>query len=155
MDSELNLLDNMALTPLKIISHHSGNIMHALKNSEDEFKHFGEAYFSLIRQNHIKGWKRHQKMTSNLIVPVGIVKFVLYDDRLNSSTYQKFFSINLSTSNYQRLTIPPMIWTAFQGVEVNTNLILNIADIPHDPNEVENTPLSDINYNWKNHNDSN
>ena len=55
-----------------------GNVLHALKASEKEFHGFEEAYFSTIEINKIKAWKRHLRMTMNLIVPVGEVQFNFY-----------------------------------------------------------------------------
>ena len=38
------------------------------------------------------------------------------------------------------------IWLAFMGIK-NTNMLLNIADYPHDPDEASNTPLDTFNFN--------
>jgi dTDP-4-dehydrorhamnose 3,5-epimerase len=87
-------------------------------------------------------------MTLNLIVPIGEIKFVMHDDRENSITKGKFFEIILSPNNYKRLTIPPNIWMGFQGRGIGLNLLLNIADIEHDPNEAIRAELSNITYSW-------
>ena len=136
------------LIPLKIISVDDGDVLHALKKTDPEFDQFGEAYFSTVHKNSIKGWKFHKLMISNLVVPIGEIKFVLYDDRPQSKTINQFFSINLSINNYQRLVIPPKIWLAFQGIRDETNLLLNIADIPHDPDEADHRDLNLIPYPW-------
>jgi dTDP-4-dehydrorhamnose 3,5-epimerase len=62
-------------TDLKIILSEDGSVMHSLKSSEKDFKGFGESYFSTVNNGAIKAWKRHKKMTLNLTVPVGIVRF--------------------------------------------------------------------------------
>ena len=54
----------------------------------------------------------------------------------------------LSRENYGRLTVPPNLWLAFKGVGVQESLLLNVASIPHDPNEVERRSLEEIDYNW-------
>lgn len=143
-------IEGLYITPLKQISHPKGDILHGLKKTDPGFVDFGEAYFSSIKQGDIKAWKRHSRMTLNLIVPEGEVKFVLYDDRENSKTAGKFQEMILSKNNYNRLTIPPKIWMGFQGIGPGLNLLLNIADIEHDPNEQENVPHENsvIVYNW-------
>jgi dTDP-4-dehydrorhamnose 3,5-epimerase len=146
MDS-LNI-EGVNLIPLRTIKGELGNVMHALKNSDSDFINFGEAYFSTIDQGKIKGWKKHRQMIMNIIVPQGKIKFVLFDDRFDSSSYKQFFEIILSPVNYQRLTVPPKVWMGFQGISPHNNLLLNIANIPHDPNEVRNLELSEIKYNW-------
>ena len=134
-------IEQVLLTPLRIITGESGNVMHALKQQEESFQGFGEAYFSTVRAQAVKGWKKHRRMILNLIVPAGAIKFVLYDDRLGSVTYQTIQEIVLSPANYQRLTVPPGIWMAFQGIGESDNILLNIASIPHDPLEAESLPV--------------
>ncbi|MFM9944315.1 MAG: dTDP-4-dehydrorhamnose 3,5-epimerase family protein, partial [Bacteroidia bacterium] len=102
---------------------------------------FGEAYFSTVNFNVAKGWKKHRQMILNIVVPAGAIKFVLFDNRMESNTYQQMQEIELSKDNYQRLTVPPGIWMAFKGMGKELNMLLNIASIPHDPDEAENLPL--------------
>lgn len=142
------MITGVVLTPLKQISNPKGDIYHALKSSEQSFSTFGEAYFSTVLFDDIKGWKKHTKMIMNLIVPIGAIRFVLFDDRLGSSTHNQFFEVILSQNNYCRLTVPPGVWMAFQGQKDDLNLLLNIASIEHDPEEVINASLEDINFIW-------
>lgn len=136
-------MDGVILTPLKQIYHPKGDIFHAMKKSDIGFDGFGEAYFSTINQNDIKGWKKHTKMTLNIVVPVGNIEFVVYDE--NS---KEFFSTKLSHNNYQRLTVKAGLWMAFKGLD-KYNMLLNLASIEHDPNEAVNIELNDINYKWE------
>lgn len=142
-------IDGVVLTPLKIIPGDKGSVLHALKSDEKSFVSFGEAYFSTINFNQIKGWKKHHQMILNIVVPVGKIKFVVYDDRAESPTKNCFFEVILSQQNYSRLTVQPGLWMAFKGMEEGTNMLLNIASIPHNPQEAENIPIQNINYtNW-------
>ena len=141
------LIDGVSLTPLKIISNPLGNVYHGLKAEESSFIQFGEAYFSTIPKGTVKPWKKHKLMTLNIIVPVGKIKFVLCDQRKKSDTNGRFFEISLSLENYFRLTIPPNIWMAFQGIDEN-NMLLNVANISHDPNEIVRKELDFFNYKW-------
>ena len=135
-------MDGVILTPLKQIYHPKGDIFHAMKKSDIGFDGFGEAYFSTINQNDIKGWKKHTKMTLNIVVPVGNIEFVVYDE--NS---KEFFSTKLSHNNYQRLTVKAGLWMAFKGLD-KYNMLLNLASIEHDPNEAINIGIEAIKYGW-------
>ena len=128
---------------LKIIDNVNGSIMHALKKSDLGFKDFGEIYFSHVKHNTIKAWKKHKRMTMNLVVPVGNVKFVFYDEEKNF-----FEEYKIGENNYCRLTVKPLIWFGFQGIGNYNNIVMNIANIEHDPNEVERKDLLDLKYNW-------
>jgi dTDP-4-dehydrorhamnose 3,5-epimerase len=137
----MGFIVDVVLTPLKIIKGDHGDVLHVIKSTDETFTNFGEAYFSTVSFQSIKGWKKHHKMILNLVVPVGAIKFVMYDDRKNSETFQQFQEITLSKDNYQRLTIPPGIWVAFAGVANADNILLNVASIPHQPLEAESLPL--------------
>jgi len=133
---------------MKIIGVSGGSVLRVLKNDSNGFYGFGEAYFSIVECGVIRGWKCHKSMTLNLVVPEGAIRFVVYDERVESSTFDSFEDVTLSRECYSRLTIPPGVLVGFQGVGKNTNLLLNIADIHHDDNEVDNTPLDSIKYDW-------
>ena len=141
------IIDGVLLTPLRKIFHPQGDVFHGMKKSDAGYVDFGEAYFSTITQGEIKAWKKHLQMTLNLVVPMGKIRFVLFDDREDSPTKGIFNEFILSLENYARLTIPPQIWMAFQGLD-EQNLLLNIADLEHSPDEIERKTLSEINYSW-------
>ena len=143
---KMKLIDGVVLTELKIIKSNDGNVMRYLRD-DNGFNHFKESYFSTVNGDVIKPWKKHNKMTLNLVVPLGEIKFVLFDDRRESKTYKIFNEIILSPKNYFRLTVPPNIWMAFKGIK-SYNLLANTADLVHDPNEIERKNINYINYNF-------
>lgn len=142
------MLDGVLLTPLRRIPLNAGDVLHGIKASDPGYVAFGEAYFSTIHYGAIKPWKRHNQMTLNLVVPSGSIRFVLYDDRPNSPTHGKVQSVTVSPDYYQRLTIPPRIWMAFQGLSKQLNLLLNLADIEHDPEETDRAELKFVSFDW-------
>jgi dTDP-4-dehydrorhamnose 3,5-epimerase len=142
-------VQGVIVTPLKQIYHPKGNVFHAMKKSDDGYSGFGEAYFSTIHFNDTKPWKKHLEMTLNFVVPIGEIRFVIFDDREDSPTKNSFFDVTLGENDYQRITIPPGVWVAFHGVGSKYNLLLNLANLEHDPNEIERKEeLSDIAYQW-------
>jgi dTDP-4-dehydrorhamnose 3,5-epimerase len=129
----VQLLNGAAiLTPLKIIPNEKGDVLHALKNHEETFTGFGEAYFSTVAAGVFKGWKKHTEMVLNIIVPVGVIRFYIVDGKDETTST----IITLSKENYHRLTVYPGTWLGFEGVDTGLNMLLNIASIPHNPNEV-------------------
>lgn len=141
-------IEGVLVTKARRISNPKGDIFHGMKRSDPGFCDFGEAYFTFVNSGEIKGWNRHRRMTLNLLVPMGAVAFVVYDGREKSVTGGRFCTVEASVDNYIRLTIPPGVWLAFKGNSAGPNLILNIADLEHDPDEVEKFNLDDISYNW-------
>ena len=140
------MIKDIVVTHLDVIDTPSGNVMHGMKETSAGYAGFGEAYFSQVDKGAIKAWKRHKKMTLNLVVPVGKIKFVLFDDREVSNT--QFQEVIISKDNYCRLTLPPMVWMGFQGLSNGRSMLLNIANIEHDPSEVDRLEIEKINYDW-------
>lgn len=142
-------IQGVELHPLKHIIVPKGDIYHALKCTDEGYTGFGEAYFSQIESGEVKGWKRHNRMTLNIIVPVGKIKFIVYDDRNESPTFGLFQEIILSPEyNYQRLTLAPGLWMAFQGIDEKTSMLMDIIPEPHDPSEADRKNLEEIEYNF-------
>ena len=142
-------MDQILLTKLSRVYNPKGNILHGIKKSDNGFVTFGEAYFSTVKYKEIKGWKMHKLMTLNLIVPNGNINIVTMDCRRTNLTEPNVMSFQIGESNYMRLTIPPNIYVAFQGISKATNLLLNIADMEHDPDEAENLPIDSFMYDWE------
>ena len=46
----MGIIKEVVLTPLKIIENPAGNILHAMKASDQGYAGFGEAYFSTVDQ---------------------------------------------------------------------------------------------------------
>ena len=144
---QVNLIEGVILSKLKIIKSDEGSVLRYLRYNDNGFNQFKESYFSTVNKDIVKPWKRHIKMTLNLAVPIGKIKFVLFDNRKDSSTYHKFTEIILSTENYCRLTVPPNIWMAFKGIEVY-NLLINTSNLVHDPDEIERKNIDYIKYDF-------
>jgi dTDP-4-dehydrorhamnose 3,5-epimerase len=142
-------IEGVIVTPQKIIEVVGGDVFHAMKSDDPGYRGFGEAYFSTIEYGFIKAWKRHSVMTLNLVVPVGAVQFVIYDDRLGKTNSEVFQDVILSKENYCRLTVPPMVWLGFQGLDKDTSVVLNMASIRHDPNESERKAVEEIKFDWR------
>lgn len=139
-------IDGVLLSPAKVIDVEGGNVLTYLHSTDAGYKGFGEVYMSTVQHSAIKGWRRHNQVTLNLIVPVGAIRFVLFDDRQESATHGAYFDIVLSRDNYQRLTVPPGIWFAFKGEGAAENMLLNTIDQENDPNESDRKPLDQIAY---------
>lgn len=132
-------IDKIKFISQKRIKVEGGDVLHVMKKSNSNNFKFGEAYFSFINNNSIKGWKMHTKMYCNLCVPIGEVKFICV-----SKDYKKYKTFLLSEKNYGRLSIPPGIWYSFKGIGKENNLILNLSNIEHDDNEVKKINLEEF-----------
>ena len=77
-------------------------------------------------------------------MPIGKVRFVFCD--LKSWVFREE---EIGAASYKRLTIPPRIWFGFQGMSEEPSLVLNLANLPHDPAELERKSREEILFNWQ------
>lgn len=136
-------IDDIKVFDLAQLETSGGRVMKGMCIYDPGYSGFGEAYFSSIENGAVKAWKRHSRMTSNLIVPIGNVKFVFYNE--DHDNYREEY---LGSSRYKRLYVPPGVWFGFKGMADGISLVLNLADIVHDPAEVEKTDFKRFNYQW-------
>lgn len=137
------MIDGVRVSPRRVIEDPRGDVLHMLKRTDDVFTQFGEMYFSKIQPGQQKAWRRHREAISQLAVPVGTVHFVLMDDRATSHTRGERSDVTIGEYSYSLLTIPPMVWYAFENAGATTALIGSCSSLPHDPNESERRELSD------------
>ena len=137
-------VSEIILTDLKKIDTNGGNVLHYLKSTDEGFNQFGEVYFSWINKNAIKAWKKHTKMTLNLVVPFGKVKFVFHNPKKPNVFREEI----IGEDNYKRLTVPPGIWFGFHGISHESSLVANVSDILHDENEILRVEQNYFSFIW-------
>lgn len=136
---------------MKQIVDDRGSVLHFFRCDDIEYTNFGECYFSEAFPGSVKAWKRHRQQTQNLIVPVGRLRLVIFDDRIDSVTRGKIEVLELGRpERYQRIGIPPGLWYGFTALGTSPALVVNLVDYPHDPLECERLPEDDrhIPYRW-------
>lgn len=138
------LIDTVVLTPLKVVSLDAGNVMLAIRADSEGYRGFGEAYFSMLTPGAVKAWRRHRRMTLNLVVPVGAVAVAVVD--AEAGVGRRY---DIGPDNYSRLTVPPGLWTGFQGMADRQSVVLNVADIGHDPAESERRGPREFAFDWQ------
>ena len=144
------MIDGVQIHPLRQIPDERGKIMHMMRSDAPHFKQFGEVYFSCIHPDAIKAWHIHKVMTLNYAVIHGMIKFVLYDDRKNSSTHGELQEIFMGESNYCLVTVPPMVWNGFKGYGQTMAIVANCSTHAHESDEIDrlNPFTRKIPYDW-------
>tara|TARA_B100000767_G_C19685405_1_gene501524 strand:+ start:206 stop:616 length:411 start_codon:yes stop_codon:yes gene_type:complete len=118
-----------------------GDVLKGLNKNDKCFYGLGEVYFSFIKKNQIKGWKKHTKMKMNLFVPIGKVEFRFYSEK-----QRKFKKIIIGEKRYFRISVPNNICFAFKGLG-KTNLVMNVSNIIHTKNEAIKMKPNSIKFN--------
>ena len=144
------MIADIEITKLKQIMDERGKIMHMMRADNSIFKKFGEIYFSTVKPEFIKAWHLHKEATLNYACIKGKVKLVLFDDRKESKTLGEYQELILSPEDYFMVTIPPLVWNGFKGIDQEESIIANCMSIPHDEKEMIRKEILDkkFNYNW-------
>ncbi len=145
-------ISGVEIEPLKQISDDRGAVLHMLRSDSRLFSGFGEIYFSLVNPGKIKAWKRHLRMTQHFAVPTGKIRLVFYDTRKKSKSNGRSEILILGRpDNYYLVRVPPLIWYGFQNIGDDAALLVNCADMVHDPKESESRDYtaSDFPSLWK------
>jgi len=132
------MLSDVLYTSLRRIPTMQGEVRHGLRVSDPGFAGFGEVYFSEVLGGKVKGWKRHRRMVMNLVIVTGTVRFILHE---GADARRDYIVSAEADERYGRLTVPPGLWMAFQGLGRGSNLLMNFASCEHDPHESESRPI--------------
>lgn len=141
---ETSSIKFLKINSSKRINNSKGDLIKFINKKSKTYSGFGEIYFTFINYNKIKAWKLHTKMTMQLIVPIGEVKFVFFDEKFN-----KYKEVILSETNVKVLTVPPNILFGFKGIKKGKSLLANLSNIVYDDKEVINYPIKYLKYDWK------
>jgi dTDP-4-dehydrorhamnose 3,5-epimerase len=144
------MIEGVKIIPLKQFPDERGKIMQMLKSTDPHFTKFGDMSFSIAFPGVVKGWHKRKTMTSNIAVPFGKVKWVLYDDRENSKTKGEVMEIFLGEDNYNLLSIPPGITSGYKTYGVTHSIVANCTNEAHDDGgKINIDPFNnDIPYDW-------
>lgn len=141
-------ISGVKINNLKTFLTDGGSVGHVIKKNDKNFFGFGEVYYTSIKYNKIRGWKLHKKMIVNLMVLIGKLEIIIFDNRTKSKTNGKFKKIILKENDGKRLTINNNLWFAFKGISRKETKIINISNIMYDRKELLEKKLNEINFDW-------
>lgn len=94
----------------------------------NSFKKISEVYFSKIKKNSIKAWKKNSTSNQFFYIFDGKIILKIFDDR---SKNKKIYNFTLGKkSKYSKILIPKNVWYGFKGLEKN-NVIVNSLSTLH------------------------
>ena len=105
------------------------------------------AYQSSIRPKAIKGWVVHRKQDDRIYTCLGVMRWVFYDLRENSPTYQLLNQFTFSDRNRALFIIPAGVYHAVQNVGESEAVFVNLPTRPYDhtdPDKYRLPPKNDL-----------
>ncbi len=120
-------MDKLKLFKSNIKINKKGNIYKYIETSKF-FKKISEVYFSKVKKNNIKAWKKNKTSNQYFYIFVGKINLKIFDDRNRKNKMYNF--ILGSKSKYSKIFIPKNVWYGFKGLETN-NIIVNSLSTLH------------------------
>jgi dTDP-4-dehydrorhamnose 3,5-epimerase len=146
------MIEGVKIKQLKVIPDERGRLMEILRNDDELFEKFGQAYVTVGYPGIVKAWHYHKKQTDYFCAIYGMMKVVLYDSREGSPTKGEINEFFIGVHNPLLLKIPPMVFHGFKAVGTTEAIILNIPTEPYKRNEPDEYRIdphkNDIPYNW-------
>lgn len=113
----------------KVKKNLKGDVYKILNINSKIYKGFGELYMTTLNKNVSKGWNFHKKMTLNLFVVKGKVRFFLRKDN-------KLIKKTFSEDGNKILTVKPKVWFKIVNLINKKSKIMNFANLKHNQNEI-------------------
>jgi len=112
----------------KPITHpdHRGRLFEIWNGTNDFWKDpVVYCYMFSIKQNTTKGWGIHLEKKDRYTLIKGEIVTVLYDPRLDSSTYGMIQKVTLSEQGIRQLIIPTGVWHMNVNVSESESFLIN------------------------------
>ncbi len=146
-------IEGVSIKPLIRHVDDRGFLMEVLRNDEELYAGFGQAYIGACFAGVVKAWHAHEKQTDHFCVIRGNAKIGMYDDRPDSPTRGETMSVVAGELNPVMVRIPPRVWHGFKPVDGQTAWVLNIPSEPYNPehpDELRRDPFDpDIPFHWE------
>lgn len=146
------LIDGVKTKQLRVIPDERGYLMEMLRCDDEMFLKFGQVYLTVVYPGVVKGWHYHKVQDDIFIVIKGMIKLVLYDQRIDSITFGLINEFFIGEHNPTLVTIPAGVVHGFKGNGVEPGYLINLPTEPYhysEPDEYRIPPHdSSIPYNW-------
>ncbi|MEK7074202.1 MAG: dTDP-4-dehydrorhamnose 3,5-epimerase family protein [Patescibacteria group bacterium] len=145
------MIDGVGIYPRQMFCNEQGCVYRVMRNDDECFERFGEAYISSIKPGVVKGWNLHTRADMNIACIQGIIRLVLYDQRQDSPSRGVIEEITMGKDNYCLVHIPHGVAFSWKVLNRDEAYLMNCSTLPHDPDELLKMDIigSDIPYQWK------
>lgn len=112
----MELIDGVKTKKLKVIPDERGRVMEILRDDDDIFEKFGQAYMTTNYPGVIKAWHYHKKQKDNVTCVKGMLKLVLYDARESSPTKGMVNEFFIGENNPMLIHIPVEVYHGWKNI---------------------------------------
>lgn len=144
-------IDEVVIEKQKVIPDNRGRLGEILRVDDQNFKGFGQCYFTTGLPNVVKAFHIHKIAWDYWYVVHGDIQLVLFDDRDNSPTKGLINVFYIGVHNPSSVLIPPYVVHGFKTISEHEAIIINIPSEPYDytnPDEYRIEPHGVVPFDW-------
>lgn len=136
------MIKDVQLLPLKVNADERGYLIvfaSSGRNDVPNIPKIVEVYLvGNVSKGVIRAFHKHGKLWHYIFISHGSAKFVLVDDRKDSTTYKEMDTFVISERTPSLLVVPPGIFHGWMSLEDDTQLISaeNDSHKPDDPDKI-------------------
>ena len=147
------MIEGVIIKKLRVIPDERGRVVEILRDDDDFFERFGQAYMTSVYPGVVKAWHYHKKQTDHVAVVHGMIKLVLCDWRKDSATYREIVELFIGEHNTLLVKIPPMVLHGWKGIGREEAVVINIPDTHYkaDDSDEQRLPYDsdEVGYDWE------
>ena len=123
-------IHGVALVPLVAHTDDRGYLIEILRAVDPHFTKFGQIYIvGNFARGVIRAFHKHASLWDWFFISHGAAKFVLVDDRKESSTFQHMNVFVTSGRNPSLIAIPPGVYHGWMSLEDDTQMISIASEV--------------------------
>jgi dTDP-4-dehydrorhamnose 3,5-epimerase len=146
------LIHGVVVKQLRVIPDERGRLMEIMRRDDEFFTGFGQVYLSTVYPGVVKAWHYHRTQEDRFTCVKGMVKAVLYDDRVDSPTRGQLNELFVGEHRPYLVLIPAGVYHGWKGIGDCEAYVINAPSEPYnyqDPDEYRVDPHSgEIPYDW-------
>lgn len=138
-------IEGVSCEPLVAHCDDRGYLIEILRATDAPFTKFGQVYLvGDMKAGTTRAFHKHEKLWDWFFISHGTAKFVLVDDRPESSTYGHIKTVISGSRNPMMVTVPPGVYHGWMALEDDTQLISVASEVycRENPDEVRIPPES-------------
>ena len=147
------MINGVKIKKLNPIPDERGRVMEVLRNDDDIFIKFGQAYITTAYPDAVKAWHYHKLQSDSFAVIHGMMKVVLYDSRKDSPTQGEVNEFFMGEHNPILVQIPPLVYHGFKCISPYEAIMLNCPSEPYNRKQPDEYRLEahtkEIPYSWE------
>jgi len=147
---EVIMIEGVKIIPLTAHMDDRGYLIEIARRADDSEPHavvhrFGQVYLvgDMVRGT-IRAFHKHQELWDWFFISHGSAKFILRDDRQDSSTYGEMMTVIAGERNPRLIVVPPGVYHGWMSLEDDTQMISTASEVYNreKPDEVRIPPDS-------------